>query len=104
LCLSLSQGAKRKPVTHGQMAVGRGVSYPQVALLWLRAKIAVSSVILGARTVNQLKDNLGSAEIDLTQEVLHLLSAASHLPELYPYSMIYMGNATFRRGLFYAFY
>lgn len=72
----------------GEVAEGRGISYPQVALAWLRARITVSSVILGTRTMNQLKDNLGSAGIDLTQEELTLLDTASQLPELYPYSMI----------------
>ena len=72
----------------GEVAEKRGVSYPQVALAWLRAQPTVSSVILGARTMDQLKDNLGAAEIDLTQEEMSLLNAASRLPELYPYEMI----------------
>lgn len=72
----------------GHVAEARGASYAQVALAWLRAKPWVSSVILGARTMAQLDDNLGAAALDLTPEEVAALDAASVLPELYPYVMI----------------
>ena len=72
----------------GEVAEGRGVSYPQVALAWLRAQPTVSSVILGARTLDQLKDNLGAVDISLTQAEMTVLNTASQLPDLYPYAMI----------------
>lgn len=72
----------------GKVADERGVSYAQVALAWLRAKPSVSSVILGARTMEQLKDNLGAADLDLAQEEIDALDQASQPPELYPYRMI----------------
>lgn len=72
----------------GEVAEGRGVSYPQVALAWLRVQQTVSSVILGARTLAQLKDNLGSSEIELSHEEMTLLNEASRMPELYPYDLI----------------
>lgn len=72
----------------GEVAEARGASYPQIALAWLRAQPTVSSVILGVRTLEQLKDNLGAADLELTQDELDALDAASKLPELYPYSMI----------------
>jgi aryl-alcohol dehydrogenase-like predicted oxidoreductase len=50
------------------VADGRGVSMPQIALAWLVDRPAVSSVILGARTVEQLDDNLGAAGLHLTPE------------------------------------
>ena len=71
-----------------EIARGRGASYPQIALAWLRAQPTVSSIILGARTLDQLKDNLGASEIDLTREEMSLLDTASSLPDLYPYVMI----------------
>ena len=40
----------------------------QVALAWLADRPAVTSVILGARTVEQLDDNLGAAGLHLTAE------------------------------------
>jgi aryl-alcohol dehydrogenase-like predicted oxidoreductase len=49
----------------------------QVALAWLAQQPAVTSVILGARTLEQLKDNLGAADLLLSDEELDRLSAAS---------------------------
>jgi len=45
-------------------------------------------VILGARTLAQLEDNLAAAQIDLTGEELAVLDEASELPEMYPYRMM----------------
>ncbi|MGI5467328.1 aldo/keto reductase [Streptomyces sp. CA-132043] len=50
------------------VAEERGVSMAQVALAWVRDRPAVSSVILGARTVDQLDDNLASAGLRLSDE------------------------------------
>ncbi len=72
----------------GQIANARGASYPQIALAWLRAQPVVASVILGARTLQQLEDNLGADEIILTGDELSRLDSASAPPELYPYRMI----------------
>ena len=68
------------------MAKARGASMAQVALAWVAAQPAVTSVILGARTTEQLKDNLGAANLALTPEEIETLSAASK-PEMsdYPY-------------------
>ncbi|MBC7292447.1 MAG: aldo/keto reductase, partial [Actinotalea sp.] len=68
------------------VADGRGVTMSQVALAWLAAQPAVTSVILGARTVEQLTDNLGAADLGLTAEELDRLSVAS-APRVddYPY-------------------
>lgn len=68
------------------VADGRGVTMSQVALAWLAAQPAVTSVILGARTVEQLTDNLGAADLGLTAEELDRLSEAS-APRVddYPY-------------------
>lgn len=49
-----------------EIANERGVTMSQVALNWLRNRPSVSSVLLGARTVDQLEDNLGALEWDLT--------------------------------------
>ena len=60
----------------------------QVALAWLLAQPAVSSVIFGARTVAQLDENLGAAELDLPKEALAKLDGASALELGYPYNFI----------------
>lgn len=63
-------------------------SSSQVALAWLGAQPAVTSVILGARTVEQLRDNLAAADLDLDTEDLALLSKASApTPDDYPYGL-----------------
>ena len=72
----------------GKIADERGLNYAQVALAWVKAQPLVSSIILGARTLEQFEDNMKVAEIDLTSEELALLNEASTLPDLYPYRMI----------------
>ncbi|MGB3335743.1 MAG: aldo/keto reductase [Devosia sp.] len=64
----------------------RGITMAQVALAWVAAQPAVTSVILGARTTEQLKDNLGAASVVLTHEDIAKLSAVSK-PDMsdYPY-------------------
>ena len=63
----------------------RGVSAAQVALAWLAGRPAVSSIIVGARTEAQLKDNLASASLVLTAEERKALDDVSQLPLIYPY-------------------
>jgi aryl-alcohol dehydrogenase-like predicted oxidoreductase len=69
------------------IAAETGTSASQVALAWLRAKPTVASVILGARTPEQLADNLAAADLDLTPGQIARLDAVSALPERYPYRM-----------------
>jgi aryl-alcohol dehydrogenase-like predicted oxidoreductase len=59
------------------VAKARGCSMAQVALSWLRDRPAVSSVILGCRTIEQLDDNLGAAGLDLTEQETEALDQAS---------------------------
>ncbi|MBU1307256.1 MAG: aldo/keto reductase, partial [Alphaproteobacteria bacterium] len=68
------------------LAKARGASMAQVALAWVAQQPAVTSVILGARTTAQLKDNLGAADLVLTADEVTQLSAVSK-PEMsdYPY-------------------
>jgi aryl-alcohol dehydrogenase-like predicted oxidoreductase len=72
----------------GEIAEARGGTYSQIALAWVRAQPAVSSVIIGVRTMAQLEDNLQAAEIDLTTEELTQLNQVSRMPELYPYRFL----------------
>ena len=60
-----------------QVAEGRGVSMSQVALAWVADRPAVTSVILGARTVEQLEDNLGAADLRLSDKEAELLTESS---------------------------
>ena len=68
------------------LAKARGVTMAQVALAWVAAQPAVTSVILGARTRAQLAENLGAAALILTPDEIARLSAVS-APRVsdYPY-------------------
>ncbi len=60
-----------------QVGAGRGAAMAQIALAWLVDRPCVTSVILGARTVEQLDDNLGAAGLHLNVEETSRLNAAS---------------------------
>jgi aryl-alcohol dehydrogenase-like predicted oxidoreductase len=59
-----------------------------VSLAWLLAKPTVSSVIFGARSIEQLDDNLKAADVKLTADEVQRLDDASASPLLYPYDFI----------------
>jgi aryl-alcohol dehydrogenase-like predicted oxidoreductase len=67
------------------IAEARGVSSAQVALNWLTRRAGVSSVIVGARTEDQLSDNLGAATWTLTDAELQRLNDMTVPRILYPY-------------------
>jgi aryl-alcohol dehydrogenase-like predicted oxidoreductase len=69
-----------------KVAEDRGVSMAEVALAWVTARPAVTSTILGARTLSQLETNLRAAELHLTAAETAALDAASdpHITD-YPY-------------------
>lgn len=68
------------------VAERRGVSMAQVALSWVTNRPGVTSTILGARTVEQLEDNLGAAELHLDAEETATLTAVSEpVVHDYPY-------------------
>jgi aryl-alcohol dehydrogenase-like predicted oxidoreductase len=70
----------------GKIAKARGVSLAQIALAWVAAQPAVTSVILGARSPEQLADNLAAASLALSVHEIATLSAVSAPPiGDYPY-------------------
>jgi aryl-alcohol dehydrogenase-like predicted oxidoreductase len=66
------------------IAQAHSSSVARVALAWLLHQSAVTSVIIGAKTREQLIDNLGAAKLTLAAEELGALDAASALPPEYP--------------------
>ena len=62
-----------------------GVSAAQVALAYLLAKPAVTSLIVGARTPEQLRDNLAAADLQLSADEIKALDDVSGEPLRYPY-------------------
>jgi len=70
------------------MAEKRGVSVARIALAWLLHRPAVSSVIVGAKTVEQLEDNLAASGLELDADELKALDEVSRLPAEYPGWMV----------------
>lgn len=70
------------------IAEARGVSVARIALAWLLHQKAVMSVIVGAKTITQLDDNLAATEITLSTEELATLDKASALAREYPQWML----------------
>lgn len=66
------------------VAEARGVSVAQVALAWLLHRKAVTSVIVGAKRIDQLEDNIAATELSLDGAELDALDAVSALPAEYP--------------------
>ncbi len=62
-----------------------GKTVPQIALNWLLQRPTVSTVVIGARNEEQLKQNLGAVGWSLTAEQIARLDAASATPKPYPY-------------------
>ena len=89
------EGARRSsfdfpPVDHARtariitelraVATATGVSVPRIALAWPLTRPFVTSIIIGAKTREQLIDNLGASDIQLAPEHIVQLDAASALP------------------------
>lgn len=72
------------------IAARHQASVAQVALAWLLGRPQVSSVIIGAKTPEQLTDNLGACALELGVEDLQALEAVSKLPPEYPGWMLAM--------------
>jgi aryl-alcohol dehydrogenase-like predicted oxidoreductase len=80
------------------VAAEAGVSVARVALAWQLTKPFVTSVIIGAKNPEQLRDNLAAAELALSAEQLRALDEASALPPEYPGWMVDFQNARDPRG------
>ncbi len=71
-----------------KIADSRGASMAQIALAWLADRPAVTSVILGARTVEQLDDNLGAGDLHLSdEEAAALTEVSAPIVDDYPYGV-----------------
>jgi aryl-alcohol dehydrogenase-like predicted oxidoreductase len=67
------------------VAAAHGASPAQVALAWLLTRPAVTSLIIGARTDEQLLDNLGAASLALTADEIEALDKVSAPDLIYPH-------------------
>ncbi|MDQ1121012.1 aryl-alcohol dehydrogenase-like predicted oxidoreductase [Pseudoxanthomonas sp. SORGH_AS 997] len=74
------------------IAAETGRTVPQVAINWLLQRPTVSSVLIGARTEDQLRDNLGAVGWSLTAEQIARLDTASAVEPPYPYYPYWRGQ------------
>ncbi len=79
------------------IAEARGVSVARIAIGWLLHRSFVMSVIVGAKTIEQLDDNLAATDIKLSEEELRQLDLVSALPPEYPGWMIQFQTANLQR-------
>ena len=75
-------------VIEGVIADRPETTHSQVALAWLIAQPGVDSIVLGVRTLEQLQDNLGAADMQLTEAQLDNLDKASLTAKGYPYRFL----------------
>ena len=68
-----------------EIAEGHDVSAAQVALAWLLGRPGVSSIVVGARTDEQLADNLKAADLKLSEDERKRLDEVSAPPLIYPF-------------------
>jgi len=82
--------ARLRDIAAGKQIDGEPVSVAQIALAWLLHQKAVTSVIIGARRADQLRDNIRAAQLHLSADELAALDECSRLPEEYPGWMMQM--------------
>ncbi|WP_110708185.1 aldo/keto reductase [Salinicola sp. CR57] len=70
--------------TMREIADARGISVARIALAWLLHQKVVTSVIVGAKRLDQLEDNIAATEVRLDQDELARLDQVSALPSEYP--------------------
>lgn len=67
-----------------EIAKRHNKSFSQIALSWILTKSEITAPIIGARTIEQLEDNLGCIGWSLTSEEIEILNEVSHIDEPYP--------------------
>jgi aryl-alcohol dehydrogenase-like predicted oxidoreductase len=68
-----------------ELAKETGKSVPQIALNWLLQRPSISTLIIGARTEEQLRQNLAAVGWQLTAQQIARLDAVSAMTPAYPY-------------------
>ncbi|MBB5321609.1 aldo/keto reductase [Marinobacter oulmenensis] len=76
--------AVMREIAAGKTIDGQPASVAQIALAWLLHQRVVTSVIVGAKRVDQLQDNIRAAQIRFSDDELNVLDEVSRLPAEYP--------------------
>lgn len=79
-----------REIAESKKIEGQPAKVAQIALAWLLHQKAVTSVIIGAKRSDQLKENISAAQIHLSDDELTALDEVSRLPEEYPGWMLKM--------------
>jgi aryl-alcohol dehydrogenase-like predicted oxidoreductase len=74
------------------IAKAHGCSPARIALAWVLTRPFVTSVIIGAKRLDQLQDNIAAAELKLTEDEIKRLDDISALPPEYPGWMVPFQN------------
>jgi len=83
-----------------EIAGARNCSVAQISFAWLLAKQVVSSVVIGATKITQLRDNLAAADVGLTPEDIMSLDDLTNPKETYPYGLrLDMPDGIIRRAI-----
>ena len=77
-----------------EIAARNDTTVARVALAWVRSKDAVSSIIVGARTIEQLEENLASLEVELSTEDIGALDELTQPGFNYPINILPRGRLT----------
>jgi aryl-alcohol dehydrogenase-like predicted oxidoreductase len=75
-----------------EISLETGKSVPQIALKWLLTRPTVSTVLIGARNLTQLQDNVAAADVVLTEAQLQRLNKISAVFPAYPYYPYWNGQ------------
>jgi aryl-alcohol dehydrogenase-like predicted oxidoreductase len=75
------------------IAQAHGCSPARIALAWLLTRPFVTSIVLGAKRLDQLQDNIAAVDVDLTQDEIKKLDDISKLPPEYPGWMLNVQSA-----------
>ena len=78
-----------------KIANALGSTPARVALSWVQRRPAVASTIIGARTLQQLEDNLAALDLELTPELTERLSALTAPTLNFPYEFVSRGASRF---------
>jgi aryl-alcohol dehydrogenase-like predicted oxidoreductase len=71
-----------------EVAKEMGSTIPRLALSWVLRQPGISTVIIGAKKVGQLEDNLAAIDVEWSTAQLERVAKATHLPSLYPHWMM----------------
>jgi aryl-alcohol dehydrogenase-like predicted oxidoreductase len=86
------EGSRRSDFDFERIAQMKDATIPQVGLAWLLCQASVTSVMIGAKTMSQLEDNLKAVDLDLSTVEVETLSAITAPRPIYPQWMVEFQN------------